>query len=83
MRGIGYAHPRFAHGSSHGELEVAGESIKLDEFAPLDPSSIHVQTLCKVRMGDRRGIGVLEQLAFGPHAPTGLTGLLDGYAAPG
>jgi hypothetical protein len=26
------------------------------------------------------GIGVLEQLAFGPHAPTGLTGLLDGYA---
>jgi hypothetical protein len=23
---------------------------------------------------------VLEQLAFGPHAPTGRTGLLDGYA---
>ncbi len=79
MRGIGYAHPRFAHGTPHGELEVAGESIKVDDFAPVDPSSIHIQTLCKVRMGDKRGVGVLEQLAFGPHAPTGLTGLVDGY----
>jgi hypothetical protein len=80
MRGIGYGHPRFAHGTSHGELEGGGESIKLEDFAPLDPPSIHVQTLCRVRMGDKRGVGVLEQLAFGPHAPTGLTGLLDGYA---
>ena len=79
MRGIGYLHPHFSHGSNHGELEVGAESIALDEFAPLDPSSIHIQTLCKVRMGDDEGIGVLEQLAFGPHEPTGLTGLLDGY----
>jgi hypothetical protein len=83
MRAIGNAHPRFAHGSAHGALEVAGESIKLGDFAPLDPSSIHIQTLCRVRMGDRRGVGVLEQLAFGPHAPTGLTGALDGYTPPG
>ncbi len=80
MRGIGYLHPHFSHGSNHGELEVGGESIVLDDLAPLDPSSIHIQTLCKVRMGDDEGIGVLEQLAFGPHDPTGLTGLLDGYA---
>jgi hypothetical protein len=81
MRGIGYNHPQFSHGSNHGELEVGGESIKLDEFNPQDPSSIHIQTLCKVRMGAKQGVGVLEQLAFGPHAPTGLTGLVDGYAA--
>jgi hypothetical protein len=82
MRGIGYMHPHFSHGSNHGALEVGGESIKLDDFAPLDPTSIHVQTLCKVRMGDDEGIGVLEQLAFGPHEPTGLTGLIDGYTPP-
>jgi len=79
MRGIGYMHPHWAHGSIHGELEVGGESIALEDFVPLDPSSIHIQTLCRVRMGDRVGVGVLEQLVFGPHAPTGLTGILDGY----
>jgi hypothetical protein len=79
MRGIGYMHPHWSHGSIHGELEVGGESIALDAFEPLDPSSIHIQTLCRVRMGDRVGVGVLEQLVFGPHAPTGLTGILDGY----
>jgi len=73
MRGIGYMHPQFPHGANHGELEVGGESIALDDFVPTDPSSIHIQTLCKVRMGDKGGVGVLEQLAFGPHAPTGLT----------
>ena len=79
MRGIGYMHPRFPHGGNHGELEVGGESIALDDFVPTDPSSIHIQTLCRVRMGDREGVGVLEQLAFGPHEPTGLTGMVDGW----
>ncbi|HEY8527538.1 MAG TPA: hypothetical protein VIL48_21420 [Acidimicrobiales bacterium] len=82
MRGIGYLHPHFSHGSNHGELEVGGDSIALDDFPPEDPASIHVQTLCRVRMGDRAGMGVLEQLAFGPHEPTGLTGLTDGYTPP-
>jgi hypothetical protein len=81
MRGIGYSHPTFGHGTNHGELEVGGESIPLDEFEPTDPSSIHIQTLCRVRVGDEVGVGVLEQLAFGPHAPTGLTGLVDGFSA--
>ena len=31
--------------------------------------------------GDREGIGVLEQLAFGEHTPSGLTGFLDGGPA--
>ena len=59
---------------------MGGESVALDDFDPQDPTTIHIQTLCRVRMGDSRGVGVLEQLAFGPHQPTGLTGLFDGYA---
>lgn len=81
MRGIGYTHPTFSHGSNHGELEVGGESIALGDFAPTDPTSIHIQTICRVRCGDQVGVGTLEQLAFGPHAPTGLTGFADGWTA--
>jgi hypothetical protein len=32
-------------------------------------------------MGERTGVGVVEQIAIGPHAPSGLTGFLDGYQA--
>jgi hypothetical protein len=79
MRGIGYSHPYWAHGSSHGELETGRESIRLEDFDPLDFSSLHLQNLVIARMGDRTGVGVLEQAHFGPHAPTGLTGLVDGH----
>jgi hypothetical protein len=37
----------------------------------------------KVRMGERSGIGVLEQACMGPHEPTGLTGFLDGWTPSG
>jgi len=79
MRGIGYFHPQWGHGSNHGELEVGRESIPLKDFEALD--SIHVQNLVVAQMGGQRGIGVLEQAFVGPHAPTGLTGLFDGHSA--
>ena len=78
MRGIGYTHPRFGHGSAHGELEVSGETLDLDTVNPEDPTMIHIQTLSRVHSNLGEGIGVLEQLVFGPHAPTGLTGTFDG-----
>ena len=79
MRGIGYSHPYWGHGSNHGELETGRESIVLGDFEPLDWSSIHVQNVVRATMGDRTGIGVLEQIAIGPHKPSGLTGLLEGH----
>jgi hypothetical protein len=81
MRGIGYMHPYWGHGGNHGQLETGRESIKLEDFDPSDWTSLHIQNVVRARMGDRVGIGVLEQLHFGPHAPTGLTGLIDGFAA--
>jgi hypothetical protein len=81
MKGIGYTHPTWGHGNWHGELALGGDSWKLDDLDPVDPSNIHVQALCRVtRNGGRQGIGVLEQLVFGPHEPTGLTGIIDGFA---
>jgi hypothetical protein len=79
MRGIGYLHPYWSHGSIHGQLETGRESIALSEFNPVDIGSIHHQTLVRAREGKRVGIGVLEQFTLGPHAPTGLEGFLDGY----
>ncbi len=81
MRGIGYWHPYWSHGSVHGQLETGRESIKLDDFDPLDFSSIHLQNLVTAKMGGRAGVGVVEQIHLGPHEPTGLTGFLDGYSS--
>ena len=79
MRGIGCTNPHWSHGSSHGDPEVGGETIGVDDFASL--SSMHIQTLCRARYGDRVGIGVLEQMALGSHAPTKLEGILDAATA--
>ena len=82
MLGLGYGHPRWGHGLAHGELAVEREDFVLADLSPQVPHHLHVQALCDVTMTDpdgheRRGRGVLEQLALGPHAPSGFTGLLD------
>jgi hypothetical protein len=49
-----------------------------DEMAPFNQ---HVQTLCRATRDDgAEGIGILEQLIIGPHAPSGLNDLLDPHA---
>ena len=79
MRGIGYWHPYWGHGTNHGQLETGRESIRLDDLDPLERTSLHLQSVVIATMGSRRGVGVLEQLHLGPHEPTGLTGERDGY----
>ncbi len=78
MVGIGYGHPEWGHGMWKGELATAGERFRLADLDPLDPRHLHVQAVCRARMGPRRGIGVLEQLVLGPHAPSGFQSFLDG-----
>jgi hypothetical protein len=81
MLGIGYQHPEWGHGVWQGEERFGAEAWKLDELDPLDYKHIHVHHICRARMGEREGVGTLETIAFGPHAPSGFSGLLDG--APG
>jgi hypothetical protein len=78
MLGIGYLHPEWGHGMWKGEEAVGVEQWKLADLDPLVPSHLHVQALCRASMGDREGIGILEQLAIGPHAPSGFTSMFDG-----
>ena len=81
MKGTGYGHPVWKHGTWHGELATGHDRWRLDALNPLAPENLHIQQL--VRCHDdqgRSGIGVLEQLCIGPHAPSGFTAALDGAA---
>jgi len=82
MLGLGYGHPRWAHGLNHGGLVVEREDIVLDHVDVRQPHHLHVQALCEVSWHDERGAtqhgrGVLEQLVLGPHQPSGFASALD------
>ena len=78
MKGIGYGHSHFAHGSYHGELETGFDEFRLSE---VDATNIHIQAMCDVLLttpnGEYKGQGVLEQLIIGPHAPSGFVDFMD------
>jgi hypothetical protein len=77
MVGLGYNHPVWGHGMRVGEDVLDGETWSLADIDPTVPLHLHIQAVCEASCGARRGIGVLEQLAIGPHAPSGFTELLD------
>ena len=77
MKGIGYMHPEWGHGAWKGELAMTSEQWSLDDVDETDLFNQHVQHLVRARMGDREGIGVLEQIMLGPHDPSGFSDFLD------
>ena len=77
MTGVGYGHPRFRHGTWVGENVVESERVDLATIDPAGLGNFHVQHLVEARVGDRRGVGVLELLIVGPHEPNRLTELGD------
>jgi hypothetical protein len=60
---------------------VAYDSIDLLTVNDNDPACIHIQAIADAVLThegrEYRGRGVVEQLFLGPHAPSGLTGMLD------
>lgn len=83
MLGVGYTHPEWGHGVWKGELEVGGDRWDLPVENLTAPHHVHVQTIVKATtsgaVGVHEGLGVLEQLVIGRHAPSGLTGTFDGH----
>jgi hypothetical protein len=82
MLGLGYGHPKWAHGLNHGELAIEREDIVLKDVDARQPHHLHIQALCDVTCRSaggqmHHGRGVLEQLAMGPHAPSGFKATLD------
>jgi hypothetical protein len=81
MKGAGYFHPQWSHGLWHAELAVGGEEAKVEDLDTLAPDCVHVQQVMRATWGSRTGLGVLEQLVIGPHAPSGFLGMFDGAPA--
>ncbi|WP_421737400.1 hypothetical protein [Caulobacter sp.] len=82
MLGLGYTHPTWGHGLNHGELAVEREDYDAAGLDRRMPHHLHVQALSRVTFTDaagrvRVGRGVFEQLALGPHAPSGFASILD------
>jgi hypothetical protein len=77
MKGIGYSHPTWGHGLWKGELAVGGESWKTAELDEMAIENQHIQQVVRATSGGKQGVGVLEQIAFGPHHRYGFKELLD------
>lgn len=77
MIGIGYGHPTWGHGMYVGDEVTGGESWLLADIDPTVPAHLHVQAVCEARLDGQQGIGILEQLVIGPHAPSGFREILD------
>jgi len=78
MKGIGYGHPSWGHGTWHDELAIHGESFDPNGIDLLQPENFHTQQVVRATDGSRQGIGTLEQVVIGPFAPAGFTQLADG-----
>ena len=79
MKGLGYSHPEWGQGMWKGELETGGESFDPRQLEITAPENIHVQQVVLADDGKNQGIGVLEQVVFGPYEPAGFSGFFDGY----
>ena len=81
MKGAGYMHPTWSHGTWHGDEAVGAEEFPVGDLDTLSPDCIHVQQVMRATWRHRTGLGVLEQLVIGPHVPSGFRDLVDGAAA--
>lgn len=77
MKGIGYSHPKWGHARWHDELALGHDQFAVGEVDPMALENQHIQQVVRARCGDEEGIGVFEQIAFGPHARYGFKELLD------
>ena len=78
MQGIGYTHPTWGHGMYVGDDVRAYESWKVDEVDEQAFGNQHIQALVRAERDDgTEGLGILEQLIFGPHQPSGFQDWFD------
>jgi hypothetical protein len=76
MRGIGYGGD-WRHGALKGELAVGREDIDLAGVDMGSMENFHIQAISKCRYSapgeePQEGVGVFEQLIFGPYRPYGI-----------
>jgi hypothetical protein len=81
MSGIGYMNPDWGHGHYKGENALAYDEFETASVNENDPRYLHVQAISKAKLTGPsvagEGVGVLEQLIIGPHAPSGFKDVFD------
>jgi hypothetical protein len=81
MSGVGYGHPEWGHGHYKGENALGYDEYETASVNENDPRFLHIQAICSAHLSgpgvERDGMGVLEQLIIGPHAPSGFKDILD------
>ncbi|MGH6873093.1 MAG: hypothetical protein ACREHE_16485 [Rhizomicrobium sp.] len=82
MSGIGYMNPEWGHGHYKGENALGYDEYETASVNESDPRFLHVQAISRARLSGpngvtRDGMGVLEQLIIGPHAPSGFKDVFD------
>lgn len=82
MPGIGYMNPEWGHGHFKGELAVGYDTYDLKTVDDNTPAMMHIQAFSKSKLtlangATKDGVGVLEQLIVGPHAPSGFKEIFD------
>lgn len=84
MKGVGYRHPKWTHGAFISEEPSwEREDWVPDELPWADPHNLHIQAVSKAVLtapdgSVHEGIGSLEQLFAGAHAPSGFKSVMDG-----
>lgn len=77
MKGIGYSHPEWGHGRWKGELAIGGERWTCADLDEMALENLHIQQVVLATSGDRKGVGVLEQIHIGPNSHYGFKDFLD------
>ena len=82
MKGIGYFHPKWAHGLYHGPLVVEREDFLVADLDPSLMQNVHVQRLSKLTLTHPDGkvehsVGAYEQAILGAYAPLGIKSNMD------
>ena len=80
MKGLGYGHPEWKQGVWKGNLEIGQDCFELEKLDPLLPENLHIQQVVGAYDGQNQGVGVLEQIIFGPYSPAGFKGFNDGFS---
>ncbi|MBI2803088.1 MAG: hypothetical protein HYX63_22945 [Gammaproteobacteria bacterium] len=82
LMGLGYTNKAWEHGAWRGELMVDETAWPSREQSPLFPRNWHMHHVCKVVRDDgAEGTAILEQCLFGPHPPSELVGVTEGWQA--
>jgi len=81
MSGIGYMNPEWGHGQYKGETALGYDEYETAGVNENDMRFLHVQAISSAKLTGpnvtREGIGVLEQLIIGAHAPSGFKEVFD------